>query len=238
MQRCSFHRKSAPGYLDKACDDPKLRAYIDSLIVPFEQAGDFLEEPALENYARSSAEAYCANAWIGRRIGDYRLDEQIGEGGMGAVFRASRADDQYRKQVAIKLLKEGFESSYALARFRAERQILANLEHPNIARLIDGGQTEEGFPYFVMELVDGEPIDRYCDTNRLPIDERLRLFCTICSAVEYAHQNLVIHRDLKPAEYPCHHRGACRSCLISVSRGCSVRICLRTNPTGPSVCCG
>jgi non-specific serine/threonine protein kinase/serine/threonine-protein kinase len=186
-------------YLDQACDDPKLRMYIDSLVVPFDQAGDFLEEPALESYARSSAEVYCANAWIGRRIGDYRLDEQIGEGGMGAVFRASRADDQYRKQVAIKLLKEGFESSYALARFRAERQILANLEHPNIARLLDGGQTEEGFPYFVMELVDGQPIDQYCDTHRLPIDERLRLFCTICSAVEYAHQNLVIHRDLKPA---------------------------------------
>jgi eukaryotic-like serine/threonine-protein kinase len=187
------------GYLDKACDDPKLRAYIDSLVVPFDQAGDFLEEPALESYARSNAEANCANVWIGRRIGDYRLDEQIGEGGMGAVFRASRADDQYRKQVAIKLLKEGFESSYALARFRAERQILANLEHPNIARLIDGGQTEEGFPYFVMELVDGEPIDQYCDARKLSINERLRLFCTICSAVEYAHQNLVIHRDLKPA---------------------------------------
>ncbi|HWW97384.1 MAG TPA: protein kinase [Edaphobacter sp.] len=187
------------GYLDKACDDPKLRAYIDSLVVPFEQAGDFLEEPALESYARSNAEEYGANAWIGRRIGDYRLDEQIGEGGMGAVFRASRADDQYRKQVAIKLLKEGFESSYALARFRAERQILANLEHPNIARLIDGGQTEEGFPYFVMELVDGEPIDQYCDAHKLSINERLRLFSTICSAVEYAHQNLVIHRDLKPA---------------------------------------
>jgi eukaryotic-like serine/threonine-protein kinase len=186
-------------YLDQACDDPELRAYIDSLVVPFDQAGDFLEEPALESYARSNAEANCANAWIGRRIGDYRLDEQIGEGGMGAVFRASRADDQYRKQVAIKLLKEGFESSYALARFRAERQILANLEHPNIARLIDGGQTEEGFPYFVMELVDGEPIDQYCDAHKLSINERLRLFSTICSAVEYAHQNLVIHRDLKPA---------------------------------------
>src|SRR5580704_1020559 len=187
------------GYLDKACDDPKLRAYIDSLVVPFDQAGDFLEESALESYARNSAEVYCVNVWIGRRIGDYRLDEQIGEGGMGAVFRASRADDQYRKQVAIKLLKEGFESSYALARFRAERQILANLEHPNIARLLDGGQTEEGFPYFVMELVDGEPIDQYCDTHKLSINERLRLFCIICSAVEYAHQNLVIHRDLKPA---------------------------------------
>jgi non-specific serine/threonine protein kinase/serine/threonine-protein kinase len=186
-------------YLDQACDDPELRAYIDSLVIPFEGAGDFLEEPALESYARSTTEDYAANSWIGRRIGDYRLDEQIGEGGMGAVFRASRADDEYQKQVAIKLLKEGFESSYALARFRAERQILANLEHPNIARLIDGGQTDEGFPYFVMELVDGQPIDQYCDAHKLSINERLRLFCTICSAVEYAHQNLVIHRDLKPA---------------------------------------
>jgi eukaryotic-like serine/threonine-protein kinase len=186
-------------YLDTACDDPELRAYIDSLVVPFGQAGDFLEEPALESCARSNAEEYGANVWIGRRIGDYRLDEQIGEGGMGAVFRASRADDEYQKQVAIKLLKEGFESSYALARFRVERQILANLEHPNIARLIDGGQTDEGFPYFVMELVDGKPIDQYCDAHKLSINERLKLFCTICSAVEYAHQNLVIHRDLKPA---------------------------------------
>lgn len=186
-------------YLDQMCNDPELRAYVDSLVVPFEGAGDFLEEPALESYARSNADEYGANVWIGRRIGDYQLDEQIGEGGMGAVYRASRADDEYQKQAAIKLLKEGFESSYALVRFRAERQILANLEHPNIARLIDGGQTDEGFPYFVMELVDGQPIDQYCDAHKLSIDERLKLFCTICSAVEYAHQNLVIHRDLKPA---------------------------------------
>src|SRR5215469_9291805 len=125
-------------FLDAVCHEPELRSYIDSLVLPFVRAEDFLEEPAFESYARSSAEEFLAdtNAWIGRRIGDYRIVEQIGEGGMGAVFRAVRADDQYKKQVAIKLLREGFASGYALARFRDERQILANLEHPNIARLL------------------------------------------------------------------------------------------------------
>jgi eukaryotic-like serine/threonine-protein kinase len=188
-------------FLDAVCRDQELRSYVDSLVTPFDEARDFLEEPAFESYARSRSEEFLGDTdgWIERRIGDYRIVEKIGEGGMGAVFRAIRADDQYSKQVAIKLLKEGFASSYALARFRAERQILANLEHPNIARLLDGGQTEEGIPYFVMEFVEGKPIDEYCDEHRLSIDKRLRLFLTVCSTVEYAHQNLVIHRDIKPA---------------------------------------
>lgn len=188
-------------FLDRVCREPELRSYVESLVLPFDHAGTFLETPALDDYARTCADEISGdtNSWIDRRIGDYRIIEQIGSGGMGMVFRAARADDQYEKQVAIKLLKEGFESSYALARFRAERQILASLDHPNIARLLDGGQTEEGFPYFVMELVDGVPIDEYCDAHRLPVEKRLRLFLTVCTAVEYAHQNLIIHRDLKPA---------------------------------------
>lgn len=188
-------------YLDEVCREPELRSYVDSLVMQFDGSETFLESPAVNSYARTCADELLgdSNLWIGRRIGDYRIVEKIGAGGMGEVFRAARADEQYEKQVAIKLLKEGFESSYALARFRAERQILASLDHPNIARLLDGGQTEDGFPYFVMELVEGLPIDEYCDLHRLSIERRLRLFLTVCSAVEYAHQNLVIHRDIKPA---------------------------------------
>src|SRR6202008_4451089 len=120
------------------------------------------------------------------------------EGGMGSVYRAARADEQYQKQVAIKLVKLGLGTPLSVARFRAERQILANLEHPNIARLLDGGTTENGLPYVVMELVEGQPIDQYCDTQGLSVEERLRLFRTVCLAVQYAHQHLVVHRDLKP----------------------------------------
>jgi serine/threonine protein kinase len=138
------------------------------------------------------------DSWLGRRIGPYELREEIGEGGMGVVYRAVRADDQYRKEVAIKLLKNGLDSSSTLARFKVERQILASLEHPNIARLFDGGATADGLPYFVMELVNGLPIDEYCDLHSLAVAERLKLFRSVCWAVQYAHDRSVIHRDLKP----------------------------------------
>jgi non-specific serine/threonine protein kinase/serine/threonine-protein kinase len=136
---------------------------------------------------------------VGRRIGPYRVLSEIGHGGMGAVYRAIRDDDQYRKQVAIKLVRGGMASDFIIHRFKAERQILANLEHPNIARLIDGGTTEEGWPYFSMEYVEGQPLDQYCNSRDLSIHRRLELFRKVCSAVEYAHQRLVIHRDLKPS---------------------------------------
>ena len=139
------------------------------------------------------------DSWLGRRLGPYQLIEEIGQGGMGAVYRAVRADDQYQKQVAIKLVRTGFETRFAKARFRSERQILATLEHPNIARLLDGGTADDGSPYFVMELVEGLPIHEYCDAHKLSITERLQLFRTVCSAIQYAHQSLVVHRDLKPA---------------------------------------
>ena len=118
---------------------------------------------------------------------------------MGAVYLAARADDEYRKEVAIKLVRRGLDTEDILRRFRNERQILAQLDHPNIARLIDGGTTDDGLPYFVMEYVNGEPINAYCDANALPTAERLKLFRKVCAAVTYAHQNLVIHRDLKPS---------------------------------------
>lgn len=135
-----------------------------------------------------------------RRIGNYELVRLIGSGGMGDVFLASRADDQFERQVAIKLMRAGLEKNpHLLPRFRAERQILANLDHPNIARLLDGSVAPEGCPYLVMEYVDGVALDDYCREHELSERDRLRLFLTVCSAVEYAHQNLVIHRDIKPA---------------------------------------
>ncbi len=134
----------------------------------------------------------------GRRIGAYRLVRLLGRGGMGSVHLAVRDDDHYKKEVAIKLLKRGMDTDVMLQRFRQERQILANLEHPFIARLIDGGATDDGLPYFVMEYVDGLAITKYCAEQILDITERLRLFCLVCEAVQYAHQHLVIHRDLKP----------------------------------------
>src|SRR5208283_401436 len=185
-------------YLDHACPQPELRRYVDSLIISYDKADEFLERPAMDLHAEPWSEPESSGHWVGRRIGPYLVEKEIGEGGMGAVFQAVRADDEYQKRVAIKLVKGGFASSSAIARFKAERQILAGLEHPNIARLLDGGRTEEGYPYLVMEFVDGVPIDEYCDAHKLTISQRLQLFRTVCDAVRLAHQNLIIHRDLKP----------------------------------------
>ena len=132
-----------------------------------------------------------------RRIGAYKLIRELGRGGMGTVWLAARADDQFEKRVALKVVR-GSDSDEVLRFFRRERQILAGLEHPNIARLLDGGTTEDGLPYFVMEHVEGVPIDRYCDEHKLSVPERLRLFEGVCSAVQHAHGSLVVHRDLKP----------------------------------------
>ncbi|HNC99766.1 MAG TPA: serine/threonine-protein kinase, partial [Myxococcota bacterium] len=155
------------------------------LIEAAEGAGSFLEEAPL--------------SMAGRRIGPYRLTGELGEGGMGVVYLAERVDQAFEQKVAVKVLRRGLESTEMQARFRRERQILARLEHPNIARILDGGTTEDGVPWLGMELVDGEPIDQWCDQRRLSVDERLRLFQKVCAAVDYAHRNLVVHRDLKPS---------------------------------------
>lgn len=136
--------------------------------------------------------------WIGNHIGPYRIIREIGRGGMGAVYEAERDDAQFAKRVAIKLLRPGLQSDAIVQRFKRERQILAALEHPNIARLLDGGMTSDGQPYLVMEFFEGRALDRYCDEKRLPVRERIALFIDVCAAVEYAHRNLVVHRDLKP----------------------------------------
>ena len=135
----------------------------------------------------------------GLRIGPYQVLRRLGEGGMGTVYLAARADQEFKKHVAIKVIRKGMASDEIVSRFRRERQILAALDHPGIAKLFDGGTTEDGLSYFVMEYIQGRPLGEYCDSHGLSIRERLLLFRSICSAVQYAHQNLVIHRDLKPA---------------------------------------
>ncbi len=177
-------------FLNEACagDDSLLRE-VQSLIAADEQAGSFIDVSSL---AREDEESLS-----GKRIGPYRVISEIGHGGMGSVYLAAR-EDEYRKQVAIKLIRRGMDTDFIIRRFLGERQILASLDHPNIARLLDGGTTEDGLPYFVMEYIEGTPIDRYSDENRLNTAARLRLFRDVCAAVQYAHRNLVIHRDIKP----------------------------------------
>ena len=184
-------------FLNQACDgDEPLRLEVESLLMNEEAGAEgFLETPL---WTSAVFEAALSDSWVGRRIGAYEIVDLIGEGGMGSVYRGVRADQQYEKQVAIKVVRQGLGTAFALAQFRAERQILANLDHPHIARLLDGGTTDTGLPYLVMELVEGEPIDQYCNSRKLSIDDRLRLFLRVCSGVQYAHQHLVIHRDLKP----------------------------------------
>ncbi|MHC4236297.1 MAG: serine/threonine protein kinase, partial [Planctomycetota bacterium] len=176
--------------------EPDLAREVESLLGADHRAGDFLERspPELELIHKRHE----PGLQPGTQIGPYAVLKLLGRGGMGDVYLAERADQEYEKQVAIKLVRPGADSEEILDRFWRERQILANLEHQNIARLLEGGTTANGQPYLVMEHVDGEPIDRYCDRHRLSIDARLRLFRSVCAAVEYAHRNLVVHRDLKP----------------------------------------
>lgn len=185
-------------FLDSECaGQVSVRREVESLLQSDEQDQAFLEEPAVIDAADVVASTSSA-AWVGRRLGPYQLLEKIGEGGMGDVYRAVRADGMYDKQTAIKLIHSGLSTDFFLSRFKNERQILATLEHPNIARLLDGGVTENGMPYVVLEFVEGVPIDEYCARRDLSITDRLKLFRTVCSAVQYAHRNLVVHRDLKP----------------------------------------
>jgi eukaryotic-like serine/threonine-protein kinase len=179
--------------------DSALRDEVESLLAADEGAGEaFLN---VTPHAALGLEPF-QSTMIGRRCGPYQLIEAIGVGGMGEVYRARRVDDEYQQQVAIKLVHGGPGSSFIGSRLRAERQILASLEHPNIARLLDGGTTDEGagtgVPYLVMEFIDGQPITEYCTGSNLDVAARLKLFVQVCAAVQFAHQRMVIHRDLKP----------------------------------------
>jgi serine/threonine protein kinase/tetratricopeptide (TPR) repeat protein len=184
-------------FLDDACgDDAGLRAELQHLLRADEEAPSLLERSPLAPVW----EHFAAEELIeGRRVGPYKLQRQLGRGGMGTVYEAVRADDEFEQRVALKLIRRGMDTNDVRRRFRSERQILANLYHPNIARLLDGGTTEDGLPYFVMEYVAGEELLSYCAARALPISERLALFRKVCAAVAYAHGRLVVHRDLKPS---------------------------------------
>ena len=185
--------------LDEVCaGDLSLRAEVESLLAYDGPSKDLLDTAAFANTAKMRSEGE-AEPMEGRLVGPYKIIRRIGYGGMGTVFLAARADDQYRKRVAIKLVRRGMDTEFILSRFLHERQILASLDHQNIARLLDGGTTEDGLPYFVMEYIEGLTIDRYCDAHKLSTVERLKLFRSICAAVHFAHQNLVVHRDIKPS---------------------------------------
>ena len=167
-----------------------------SLLESHGRAGTFLHDSDLF-FCRESFAEDGSLLVPGQTIDRYRIIREIGRGGMGAVYLAERADAEYEKQVAIKLIKRGMDTDAVLRHFRNERQILASFDHPNIARLFDGGTTGDGLPYFVMEYVEGLPINEYCNKQALSINERLKLFREVCAAVSYAHRHLVIHRDIK-----------------------------------------
>src|SRR5438034_5438542 len=189
-------------YLDEACArQPELRLQVENLLRLHEGAGSFLEKPAAESAATgalpNAAQASPPEA-PGAIIGPYKLLQQIGEGGMGTVYMAEQTHPVQRK-VALKVIKSGMDSRQVIARFEAERQALAMMDHVNIARVFDAGATESGRPYFVMELVHGVPITKYCDDNRLTPRQRLELFVPVCNAIQHAHQKGIIHRDVKPS---------------------------------------
>jgi serine/threonine protein kinase len=185
-------------FLERACGaDAFLRAEIEKLIDGSDQAGNFIEKPPLIDLTTIELEE-TETTLTDLRLGSYKVIREIGRGGMGTVYLAARADEEFQKHVAIKVVTAGFDHESIIQRFRVERQILAGLDHPNIARLLDGGTTQSGAPYFVMEYIEGRSIREYCDADRLTTIERLKLFQTVCSAVHFAHQNLVVHRDIKP----------------------------------------
>jgi serine/threonine protein kinase len=182
-------------YVQQACaGDPALQARIEAMLRLLDQEPSYLE-PSAEDFG--AAVDFPPAADLGAQIGPYKLIRKIGEGGMGTVFMAEQTQPVMRT-VALKIIRPGMDSRRVIARFEAERQALALMDHPNIAKVLDAGAADSGRPYFVMELVDGVPITKYCDQHRLTPRERLELFIPVCQAVQHAHQKGIIHRDLKP----------------------------------------
>jgi eukaryotic-like serine/threonine-protein kinase len=185
-------------FLNRSCvGDSDLRQRIEALLKSNDRVGDFLEEPPTSFIAASRANIPVGEA-PGNRIGRYKLLQEIGEGGCGVVFMAEQ-EEPIRRRVALKVIKPGMDTKSVIARFEAERQALALMDHPNIAHVFDAGATASGRPYFVMELVDGGKITDYCDKHSLPIRSRLELFLQVCDAIQHAHQKGIIHRDIKPS---------------------------------------
>jgi len=199
-----FERASAlkpadgTGFLEKECLDEDVRREVRALLEQPATGIDGVAEAIADEMASIGREPDPDERLIGVRLGPYRVDAIVGHGGMGAVYRASRDDGEFRHQVAVKLVRAAARSPVALQRFKRERQILAHLAHPNIARLLDGGSTPDGVPYLVMEFIAGETLIAWCDRQSLTLNQRLRLFLRVCDGVECAHHNRVVHRDLKP----------------------------------------
>jgi serine/threonine-protein kinase len=183
----AYGRCERAAFLERECSDQDMRREIESLLDADEQAHGFWEPPLQTVHAPDD------------RIGPYRLLRKVSDGETSSVYLAARDDGQYHQQIAIKLIRPGAASRHVLQRFRQERQILASLVHPNIARLLDGGTTSAGQPYLIMEYVDGEPLDVHCQQRKLSLTRRLELFIVVCQAVHFAHRSLVVHRDLKPS---------------------------------------
>jgi serine/threonine protein kinase len=175
-------------------NDDHLRAEVESWLASYEAAEKFIEKPAFE-----VSSTFAEKDQIAKHFGSYRIIREIGAGGMGAVFLAERDDGEFSQQVAIKIIRQAIAESEIISRFKRERQILADLNHPNIARLLDGGVSNDGLPFLAMEFVEGEAITKFAARENLSLEDRLKLFLKVCSAVTYAHRNLVIHRDLKPS---------------------------------------
>ena len=187
-----------PAFLDRNCArDTKLRANVEALLASDRNIGEFLAAPVIRLSGDPETDDF-SDYWCGRHVGPYQILQEIGRGGMGTVYLAERADGQYDKRVAIKILNPQFGDRHFLRRFLRERQVLAGLEHSNVVRLLDGGATENGLPYLVLEHVEGVRIDTWCETRNLPGRDRVQLFRNVCAAVEYAHRQGVIHLDIKP----------------------------------------
>jgi len=217
------NEKERSAFLTQVCgEDTALREEVESLLSYNDGDETNVFEQKQLNSLLFADESELTNNFIGKQIGKYKLTKLLGEGGMGAVFLADRTGGEFEQQVAVKLLKQGFVSKIALSRFISERQILARLHHRFIAQLIDGGTTDEGMPYLVMEYIEGLPLLDFCNGQKLDLKARLELFQKICSAVQYAHQHLVIHRDLKPSNIMVTEDGSPKLLDFGISKLVSV----------------
>ena len=199
-------------FLQQAGADEVVCHEVERMLAAESELGDFLEHPLL---VRAEPEE---DALIGLFLGDYRIEREIGRGGMGIVYLAQRADEVFEKNVAIKLIFPALETAEMRGRFAQERRILARLDHPGIARILDGGTTPQGWPYVVMEYVNGLPLDAWCEQQQLTLKARLRLFQEVCVVIAYAHQNLIIHRDLKPSNILVTDEGQVRLLDFGLAR--------------------
>ena len=210
-------RISREAFFKSLSDEEKIyEDEVKSLLEAYDSQNDFLEIDSGRDIF--SEDNIGPHPLIGKHVGPYLVTEELGIGGMGIVFVGKRDDKEFEQKVAIKILKQGLSSEYLVKRFQNERQTLANLQHPNIAKLFDGGKTTDGLPFLIMEYIDGSPITEYCDQNKMGVEERLSLFIDVCNAIHYAHQNLVIHRDIKPGNILVNTEGRVKLLDFGISK--------------------